>query len=63
MQGGRNYRQPKALADPALRSRLGDLGLEIFSRDQQTPEALGALQRADAEKWWPIIKELGIKAE
>jgi tripartite-type tricarboxylate transporter receptor subunit TctC len=52
-----------ALADPAVRSRLGDLGFEIFPRDQQTPEALGALQRADAEKWWPIIKELGIKAE
>jgi tripartite-type tricarboxylate transporter receptor subunit TctC len=52
-----------ALADPAMRSRLVDLGFEIFPRNQQTPEALGALQRADAEKWWPIIKELGIKAE
>jgi tripartite-type tricarboxylate transporter receptor subunit TctC len=52
-----------ALADPAVRSRLVDLGFEIFPRNQQTPEALGALQRADAEKWWPIIKELGIKAE
>jgi hypothetical protein len=52
-----------ALSDPAVRSRLADLGFEIFPRDQQTPEALGALQRADAEKWWPIIKELGIKAE
>jgi tripartite-type tricarboxylate transporter receptor subunit TctC len=53
----------EALADPAVRSRLIDLGFEIFPRNQQTPEALGALQRADAEKWWPIIKELGIKAE
>jgi tripartite-type tricarboxylate transporter receptor subunit TctC len=52
-----------ALADPAVRSRLVDLGFEISPRDQQTPEALGAIQRADAEKWWPIIKELGIKAE
>jgi tripartite-type tricarboxylate transporter receptor subunit TctC len=52
-----------ALADPAVRSRLVDLGMEIFPRDQQTPEALNALQKADAEKWWPIIKELGIKAE
>jgi hypothetical protein len=45
-------------------SRLAaDLGLEIFPREQQTPEALGALVKSDAEKWWPIIKELGIKAE
>jgi tripartite-type tricarboxylate transporter receptor subunit TctC len=53
----------EALADPAVRSRLVDLGSEIFPREQQTPEALGALVKADAEKWWPIIKELGIKAE
>jgi hypothetical protein len=38
-------------------------GLEIFPREQQTSEALGALVKADAEKWWPIVKELGIKAE
>jgi tripartite-type tricarboxylate transporter receptor subunit TctC len=53
----------EALADPAVQSRLAGLGLEIFPREQQTPEALRALQRADAEKWWPIIKEFGIKAE
>jgi len=45
------------------RSRLVDLGFEVFPRGQQTPEALGAQVKADAEKWWPIIKELGIKAE
>lgn len=53
----------EALADPAVRSRLIDLGLEIFPPERQTPEALGTLQRADAEKWWPRIKEFGIKAE
>ena len=52
-----------ALADPAARSRLAELGYEAFPRDQQTPEALGALVNGGAEKWWPIIKELGIKAE
>ena len=52
-----------AMADPAVRSRLGDLGMEIFPRERQTPDSLAALQKADAEKWWPIIKELGIKAE
>ena len=51
-----------ALADPGLRARLADLGLEIFPRDQQTPEALRALQKAEIEKWWPIIKESGINA-
>jgi tripartite-type tricarboxylate transporter receptor subunit TctC len=52
-----------ALADPAVRSRLVDLGFEVFPRERQTPDALGALVKADAAKWWPIIKELGIKAE
>ena len=50
-------------SDPAVRLRLANLGMEIFPRKQQTPEALGALQKADAEKWWPLIKEFGIRAE
>ena len=61
--GKLNAAAVEALADPAVRSRLADLGMEIFPREQQTPEALGALVKADAEKWWPIIKEFGIKAE
>jgi tripartite-type tricarboxylate transporter receptor subunit TctC len=52
-----------ALADPKVRARLADLGQEIFPRDRQTPEALGAFQKAEIEKWWPIIKAAGIKAE
>jgi tripartite-type tricarboxylate transporter receptor subunit TctC len=51
------------LADPTVRARLADLGFEIFPRDQQTPEALAAYQKAEIEKWWPIIKAAGIKAE
>jgi tripartite-type tricarboxylate transporter receptor subunit TctC len=53
----------ETLGDPAVRSRLADLAVEIFPHERQTPEALDALVKADAEKWWPIIKELGIKAE
>jgi tripartite-type tricarboxylate transporter receptor subunit TctC len=45
-----------ALADPGLRARLADLGQEIFPPNQQTPEALATLQKAEIEKWWPIIK-------
>ena len=53
----------QALADPLVRSRLADLGFEIFPREQQTPAALGAFQKAQIEKWWPLIKEFGIKVE
>jgi tripartite-type tricarboxylate transporter receptor subunit TctC len=53
----------EALAEPAARSRLAELGYEAFPREQQTPETLAALQKSDAEKWWPIIRELGLKAE
>jgi tripartite-type tricarboxylate transporter receptor subunit TctC len=52
-----------ALADPTVSTLLTDLGFEIYSRDQQTPEALTAYQKAEIKKWWPIIKEFGIKAE
>jgi len=51
-----------ALADPTVRQRLGDLGQEIPAREHQTPEALGAFQKADIERWWPIIKAADIKA-
>jgi dimethylsulfone monooxygenase len=50
-------------ADLAVRSRLVELGMDIFPREQQTPEALGALVKSDAEKWWPIIKESGIRGD
>jgi tripartite-type tricarboxylate transporter receptor subunit TctC len=52
-----------ALADPMVRQRIADLGLEIPPREQQTAAALGALQRAEIEKRWPLIKAAGIKGE
>jgi tripartite-type tricarboxylate transporter receptor subunit TctC len=53
----------EALADPAVRKRLADVGLDIPPPEQQTPQALGAYQKAEIEKWWPIIKAANIKAE
>jgi tripartite-type tricarboxylate transporter receptor subunit TctC len=51
------------LSDPAVQQRLAEMGEEIPAREQQTPEALGAFQKAEIEKWWPIIKAAGIKGE
>jgi tripartite-type tricarboxylate transporter receptor subunit TctC len=52
-----------ALAEPFVRQRLAELGQEIFPKEQQAPDALGALQKAEIEKWWPIIKAANIRAE
>ena len=52
-----------ALADPAVRERLAQLGLEPPPADQQAPEALGAFHKAEVDKWWPLIKAANIKGE
>jgi tripartite-type tricarboxylate transporter receptor subunit TctC len=52
-----------ALADPNVRARFADLGLDVASREQQTPEGLAAFHKAEIEKWWPIIKAAKIKVE
>ena len=52
-----------ALADPAVRKRLAELGQDVPPREDLTPEALGGFHKAEIEKWWPIIKAAGIKAE
>jgi tripartite-type tricarboxylate transporter receptor subunit TctC len=52
-----------ALADPTVGKRLAELALEIFPREQQTPEALGAFQKDEVERWWSVLKEAGIKAQ
>jgi tripartite-type tricarboxylate transporter receptor subunit TctC len=51
------------LADHAIRKKLVELSQEIFPREQQTPDALATFQKAEIEKWWPIIKAAGIRAE
>jgi len=53
----------QALDDPTIQARLAQLGQDIFPREQRTPEALAAHHKAEIEKWWPIIKAAGIKAE
>jgi len=53
----------EALADPVSRQRFVDLGLELPPREQQTPDALRAFQKAEADKWWPIIKAANIKGQ
>jgi tripartite-type tricarboxylate transporter receptor subunit TctC len=53
----------ETLADAAVRQRLVEMGQEIPTREQQTPEGLGAYHKAEIEKWWPLIKNAGIKAE
>ncbi len=52
-----------ALSDPTVRKRLTDISQDIFPREQLTPEALLAFHQAEIDKWWPIIKAAGIRAE
>ena len=52
-----------ALADPAVRKRMAELGYVIPPREQQTPEALAAHHKAEVDKWWPIIKAANIMVE
>src|SRR5262245_10496661 len=53
----------EALADPAVRKRLADVGQDIFPRDQLTPEALTAYHKAEIGKWWPMVRAANIKSE
>jgi tripartite-type tricarboxylate transporter receptor subunit TctC len=52
-----------ALSEPTVRQRFAELGLDMPPRDQLTPEALAAYQKAEIEKWWPVIKGANIKTE
>jgi tripartite-type tricarboxylate transporter receptor subunit TctC len=52
-----------ALSDPTLRQQFAELAWEIPPRERQTPEMLGTFQKAEIEKWWPIIRAAGIKPE
>jgi tripartite-type tricarboxylate transporter receptor subunit TctC len=58
-----NTAMVEALADPKVRMRFTELGLDVAPRAQQAPEALAAFHQAEIEKWWPIIKDAGIRGE
>jgi tripartite-type tricarboxylate transporter receptor subunit TctC len=58
-----NATMVQVLADPMVQKRFDELGIEITPPAQQSPEALRAFQKAEAERWWPIIKASGLKAE
>src|SRR5438552_17878773 len=51
----------QVLADPTTKAKFAELGLDVASKEQQTPEGLAAFQKAEIEKWWPIIKAANIK--
>jgi tripartite-type tricarboxylate transporter receptor subunit TctC len=58
-----NKAMVEALADPMVKARFTELGLDVASREQQTPQGLAAFQKAEIDKWWPIIKEAGVTAQ
>jgi tripartite-type tricarboxylate transporter receptor subunit TctC len=58
-----NATMTQVLSDPQVRQRFADLGIQMTPIDQQSPEALRAYQKAEAERWWPIIKAANIKVE
>lgn len=60
--GKLNQAAVAAMSDPDVRQRVTDLALEMPPADEFTPQALGALQKAEIEKWWPLIRAAGIKA-
>jgi tripartite-type tricarboxylate transporter receptor subunit TctC len=61
--GTLNKAMTQVLADPAVKAKFAELGLDVAAPAQQTPEGLAAFQKAEIEKWWPIIKAAGVKAE
>jgi tripartite-type tricarboxylate transporter receptor subunit TctC len=56
-------RSREALANPSVHQRLTEFGLDVAPDNARTPEALRAFQKAEMEKWWPVIKAAGAKPE
>lgn len=58
-----NSAMSQVLDDPAVKAKFTELGLDVATKQQQTPEGLAAFQKAEIDKWWPIIKASGIKPD
>jgi tripartite-type tricarboxylate transporter receptor subunit TctC len=58
-----NATMVQVLASSPVKQRFDELGIEISPLQQQSPDALRAFQKAEAERWWPIIKASNIKVE
>jgi tripartite-type tricarboxylate transporter receptor subunit TctC len=58
-----NATMVQILAAPQVQQRFEELGIEITPLQQQSPEALRAFQKAEADRWWPIIKAANIKVD
>ena len=58
-----NHAVVATLANPKVRERLANQGLEVAAREKQTPESLAAIQQAEIKKWWPIIDAAGIQPQ
>ena len=60
---GLNAAAIDAMNDPAVRKQLENLGLQMPPGDQKSPEALGAWQKAEIAKWWPMIRAANVKVD
>jgi tripartite-type tricarboxylate transporter receptor subunit TctC len=58
-----NGAMKEILADPAIKTKFTELGLDVATPEQQTPQGLAAFHKGEVDKWWPIIQAAGVKAE
>jgi tripartite-type tricarboxylate transporter receptor subunit TctC len=58
-----NATMVQVLADPTVQKRFDELGIQITPLAQQSSEALRAFQKAETERWWPIIRAANLKGE